>query len=103
MSSKVVVVFESGAPVLSRHDRFRLWMQGKHPAFRVTYRVVIGVAGFATILLGVLLLVLPGPGWLLIFAGLALLGLEFNFAHRLNVWLKSKFVKVWHKISKKKI
>lgn len=30
----------------------------------------------------------PGPGFLLILGGLALLGQEFHWAHRLNVWLR---------------
>lgn len=87
---------------MSRHDRFRLWLEGKHPALRMTYRALIGFIGFSIVLFGIALLVLPGPGWLFIFSGLAILGLEFKFAHRLNTWLKIKFVHIWNKISKKK-
>lgn len=36
--------------------------------------------GSTVILIGVALLVLPGPGWAIIFAGLAILGTEFAFA-----------------------
>ncbi len=35
------------------------------------------------ILVGVLLLPLPGPGWLIIFAGLGLLATEYTWAARL--------------------
>jgi uncharacterized protein (TIGR02611 family) len=46
------------------------------------------VAGFALLALGVALLVLPGPGWLTIFAGLALLSVEFVWARSLLDRLK---------------
>ena len=46
-------------------------------------KLVVGVLGSALILLGVPLLVLPGPGILLILAGLALLSLEFTSARKL--------------------
>jgi hypothetical protein len=46
-------------------------------------RIGITVAGFAVVLAGVALLVLPGPGWLLIFAGLAILSTEYLWARRL--------------------
>jgi len=39
--------------------------------------------GFTIILIGVALLVLPGPGTLVIILGLALLGTEFAWARRL--------------------
>lgn len=43
-------------------------------------RVVVGVIGGTILLLGVAMLVLPGPGWGAIFAGLALLATEFAWA-----------------------
>jgi uncharacterized protein (TIGR02611 family) len=47
-------------------------------------RALIVVGGFALIAVGVLLLVLPGPGLLLIAAGLGMLSLEFTWAARLR-------------------
>lgn len=55
----------------------------KHPALDATYRIAIGVLGAAIIVLGVVLIPLPGPGWLIVFAGLALLATEFVWAERL--------------------
>lgn len=46
-------------------------------------RLAVAVIGGTAVVLGALLLVLPGPGWLLIFAGLAILGTEFVWARRL--------------------
>jgi uncharacterized protein (TIGR02611 family) len=49
-------------------------------------RIGVAVAGFTLILIGAALLVLPGPGWLVIFLGLAVLATEFVWAERaLNV------------------
>lgn len=57
-------------------------------AIRVTYRnarrIVIGVIGTSVVLVGIAMLVLPGPAFIVIPAGLAILSLEFAFARR---WL----------------
>ena len=45
-------------------------------------RVAFAVAGFAVVLGGIALLVLPGPGLLVIAIGLAMLALEFAWAER---------------------
>lgn len=47
-------------------------------------RACIVVGGFAVLAAGVLLLVLPGPGLLLIAVGLGMLSLEFRWAARLR-------------------
>ncbi len=65
-----------------------------HPAFvplravarfirRSGKRVAVTIAGFAVLLAGIALLVLPGPGWLLIFIGLTILATEYVWAQRL--------------------
>ena len=46
------------------------------------YRVPFAVLGFTVVLVGVAMLVLPGPGLLVIAAGLAMLALEFAWAER---------------------
>ena len=55
----------------------------KHPALDLTYRIVVGLLGGAIVVLGFILIPLPGPGWLIVFAGLALLATEFVWAERL--------------------
>jgi uncharacterized protein (TIGR02611 family) len=47
-------------------------------------RGLIVLAGFALLLVGALLLVLPGPGLLVIAAGLGLLAMEFRWAASLR-------------------
>jgi uncharacterized protein (TIGR02611 family) len=48
-------------------------------------RCVIAVIGVTVVLIGVAMIVLPGPAFVVIPAGLAILGLEFAFARR---WLQ---------------
>lgn len=48
-------------------------------------RIVVGVLGGTVLLLGLALLVLPGPAFIVIPAGLAILATEFVWARR---WLR---------------
>ena len=48
-------------------------------------------AGIGLVLLGLFLLVLPGPGILTIGAGLAILAIDFVWARRLLDWMKARF------------
>ena len=49
----------------------------------LAYRTGVALVGTAVIVIGVVLLPLPGPGWLIIFAGLAILATEFAWAGRM--------------------
>jgi uncharacterized protein (TIGR02611 family) len=51
-------------------------------------RVFLIIAGFTLLLAGVIMLVTPGPGMLVIFLGLGLLAAEFVWARRLMDRLK---------------
>ena len=46
-------------------------------------RIAVTVIGVLVLLAGLVLLVLPGPGWVLIFVGLSILGSEYVWAQRL--------------------
>ncbi len=46
------------------------------------YRVPFALLGFTVVLLGIAMLVLPGPGLLVIAVGLGMLALEFAWAER---------------------
>jgi len=50
------------------------------------YRSVVGGLGTFVVLLGLVLVPLPGPGWLVVFLGLAILGTEFHSAKRLKAF-----------------
>ena len=54
------------------------------PALRASRKLVIPIAGASVLAAGVLMLVLPRPAFVVIPAGLAILGVEFAWAHR---WL----------------
>jgi uncharacterized protein (TIGR02611 family) len=53
------------------------------PAGVIVWRVVVAVLGLAIVLVGVILLPLPGPGWLIIFFGIGVWATEFAWASRL--------------------
>ena len=55
----------------------------RHLARGRLYRLVFAVAGFTVLLVGVALLVLPGPGLVVIVVGLTILALEFAWAERM--------------------
>lgn len=63
-------------------DRLRSKVS-KLPGGLLTWKILIAVLGLAIIVVGILLLPLPGPGWLIIFVGLGLWGTEFEWAKRL--------------------
>lgn len=58
------------------------------------YRVVVGVLGASVVLVGLALVPLPGPGWLVVFLGLAVLGSEFRWARRLQAFAR-RHVHAW--------
>jgi uncharacterized protein (TIGR02611 family) len=43
-------------------------------------RIAVGIVGGTVTVVGVIALVAPGPGWLIIFAGLGILATEFAWA-----------------------
>jgi uncharacterized protein (TIGR02611 family) len=55
----------------------------RHKQRGKVYRVSWAVVGFTVVALGLALIPLPGPGWLIVGLGLAMLALEFDRAERL--------------------
>jgi len=51
---------------------------------RLGYRVLVVLGGVTTVLVGLVLIPLPGPGSLIVFLGISLLGREFDWARRLS-------------------
>ena len=54
---------------------------------------IIIIAGFAVLLAGVAMIVLPGPAFIVIPLGLALLAVEFVWARKLLDMAKSRILK----------
>ena|SRR5687767_6322113 len=60
----------------------------KHPLYspyRMAKRIAIGIVGGTVLILGIVMIVLPGPAFIVIPVGLGILGLEFAWA---RIWLK---------------
>jgi uncharacterized protein (TIGR02611 family) len=55
----------------------------RNPALALAYRSVVGIVGGLIVVLGLALVPLPGPGWLIVFLGLGILATEFTWAGRL--------------------
>ena len=66
----------------------------RHKSLDLTYRVVVAVLGAAVVVGGIVLIPLPGPGWLIVFGGLAILATEFAWAGRLLDFARRK-VRGW--------
>ncbi|MGE3182287.1 MAG: PGPGW domain-containing protein [Phycisphaerae bacterium] len=65
-------------------------------AMRFARRAAVGVVGVTVILIGLALLVLPGPAFIVIPAGLAILATEFVWAKRLLRRAKQKIAQITH-------
>ncbi|MFD1660720.1 TIGR02611 family protein [Streptomyces caeni] len=59
-------------------------------ALHVSWQVGVFVVGLAVVAGGVVMLPLPGPGWLVIFAGMAIWATEFVWAQLVLRWTKRK-------------
>jgi len=60
----------------------------KHPLYvpyKVAKRIAVGIVGGSVLLVGVAMIVLPGPAFVVIPAGLAILSIEFAWA---RIWLR---------------
>ena len=75
----------------SAHERVRATRAG-----RLTLRIAIGIVGALVIVIGLVLVPLPGPGWLIVLAGLAILSLEFAWAQRLIHFTRTQLERWWH-------
>lgn len=71
----------------ARLRAFRSWVRGL-PGGRLVWRIAVTIVGAAVIAIGIVLLPLPGPGWLIIFAGLGILASEYMWARRLLVFVR---------------
>jgi len=66
-----------------RRERMRA-----RPMVNLAYRIAVGVVGTAVLIVGIILIPYPGPGWLIVIAGLAILASEFERAQRALQFVK---------------
>jgi uncharacterized protein (TIGR02611 family) len=104
-ASAVVEQVETAFP-----DTERRWHE--HPFFapfkavgmfirRSGKRIAVTVAGGFVVIVGIAMLVLPGPGILVIIAGLAILATEYVWAERLLRMAKERAVQAKDKVLRK--
>lgn len=59
---------------------------------RLGYRIAVGgVVGLLVLGVGILAIPYPGPGWAIVFVGLAILATEFDWARRLLAYARTRY------------
>ncbi|MEV0592483.1 TIGR02611 family protein [Nonomuraea cavernae] len=68
----------------ARRSGLHGWLDGirSNRTGALTLKIIIGVIGGVMVVGGLIMVPFPGPGWLVVFAGLAVLSTEFHWAHR---------------------
>ncbi|MBI3889194.1 TIGR02611 family protein [Candidatus Saccharibacteria bacterium] len=56
-----------------------------------TKKIGVGIVGGIVLLAGIVMIPYPGPGWLVVFAGLGILSTEFEWAKRTLHYAKGKY------------
>jgi len=85
-------------PSHSGYSRYRSWVATKHPSLRIANKILVSVAGILVIAVGLILVPLPGPGWLIVFFGLSILGLEFPPIQRFTSAVGSRAKRLWRSL-----
>ena len=77
-------------------NQFQQWREGirERPGPYRLYKIGVGVLGGGIVIGGLALVPLPGPGWVIVFVGLAILATEFVWAQRLETYAR-KQLKLW--------
>jgi uncharacterized protein (TIGR02611 family) len=79
----------------------RILSSGWIPNLKFLKRIVIAIVGFTVLLVGVAMIILPGPAFIIIPLGLAILATEFVWAQRVLEKAKSYFKKAKNRALRK--
>ena len=73
--------------------RWATWRDGLRgrPAVDAGYRLAVGVTGLLVLCVGIIAIPYPGPGWAIVFVGLAILATEFDWARRLLAYVRRRY------------
>ncbi|MCX5202519.1 TIGR02611 family protein [Streptomyces sp. NBC_00237] len=63
----------------------------------LSWQVGVFVVGLAVVIAGIIMLPLPGPGWVVIFGGMAIWATEFVWAQLVMRWTKRKLTEAAQK------
>ena len=69
-----------------RRERIR-----NRPLVDFAYRVAVGVVGLVVLAVGIAAIPYPGPGWAIVFLGLAILASEVYWAHRTLAYTRRRY------------
>ncbi|MEU3456725.1 TIGR02611 family protein [Micromonospora sp. NPDC006766] len=89
-----------GGPVDLRPGRWRarahtaLDLIRANPTGRITLKIFIAITGAIVVTVGIALIPLPGPGWLIVLGGLGIWAVEFHWARRLLTFTR-RHVQAW--------
>ncbi|MFI9204413.1 TIGR02611 family protein [Streptomyces sp. NPDC053048] len=78
-----------GEPVKPLGSRAPHFIKRSRP-LHISWQVGVFVVGLAVVVAGIIMLPLPGPGWLVIFGGMAIWATEFVWAQLVLRWTKRK-------------
>jgi uncharacterized protein (TIGR02611 family) len=92
--SEIAAAEKPDRPIRRMLRKARAWV-ARHPRLELAYRIAVAVFGGILTVGGLILVPLPGPGWLVVFLGLAVLGTEFHWARRISAWLKRMLDRFW--------
>ena len=54
-------------------------------------KIAIGFVGWFVLIAGIVMIPYPGPGWVVVFIGLSILGTEFDWAKRVHTYAHDKY------------
>jgi uncharacterized protein (TIGR02611 family) len=81
--------------------RWSRWRDGlrDRPMADIAYRIVVGIVGLAVLGAGITAIPYPGPGWAIVFVGLAILATEFEWARHALRFTRERYDRVmaWFK------
>ncbi|MFE3443316.1 TIGR02611 family protein [Nocardia sp. NPDC059180] len=68
------------------------------PTLNLAYRIGVALVGTVVLVIGIVAIPYPGPGWAMVFAGLGILATEFSWARRALGWLRDRYrqVMAWY-------
>lgn len=66
-------------------------------SFKTARKLIVGLIGYPLLVLGAILVPLPGPGFLVMFIALALLATEYEWAGKHADTIKGKLKEIYEK------
>lgn len=80
---------QAGAPEAVLGSRAPAFIKASRP-LHLSWQVGVFIVGLAVVVAGIIMLPLPGPGWLVIFGGMAIWATEFVWAQLVLRWTRRK-------------